>query len=405
MTKYENNLTQDFEIVGEWHLPDSEEKIAGLYRFQKGQSTIQLSKPIVSDSLQNFMKREEIDTIHGNTSLGKVTLTHVHLRYPFNFGSVYTAIFGSHLDSQHTLEGISCSFEGLTKWTQPQMPSLMKKTLTESLTEDRSKRISFEHAGNTCMLFAATTFGANVYTGIKISPVSKFSVKTKEGKSFNKLFDYVQGFRYFLQLIMGTKVELTEMAAYNFDVSRLDDRIFLPVIQENYDDKWSDQNYFFHLKDIESDFPKILKKWFDFYFNNKYMLKIFFETFTTTYIESTDFFVQAPILDGFYISEKSDDDSKYVDRLRHIFSVFESDFSNLDDFITTIVDMRKKNLHFKTRVDMDETVLHQISHDLHFMIRILFLKYIDIDILPFVTHFYTRFLFLKSNKQNNSPKN
>ena len=193
------------------------------------------------------------------------------------------------------------------------------------------------------------------------------------------------------------------MTAYDFDVSRLDDRIFLPVMQENYDDTWSDQNYFFHLKDVESDFPKILKKWFDFYFNNKYMLKIFFETFTTTYIESTDFFVQAPILDGFYISEKSDDGSNYVDRLRYIFSVFEKDFSNLDDFITAIVDMRKKNLHFKTRVDMDESVLHKISHDLHFMIRILFLKYIDMDILPYATHFYTRFLFLKLNKENNSP--
>ena len=162
MTKYENNLTQDFEIVGEWCLPDSEEKIAGLYRFQKGQSTIQLSKPIVSDSFQNFMKREEIDTIHGTTSLGNVTLMNVHLRYPFTFGSVYAAIFGSHLDSQHTLEGISCGFEGLTKWTQPQMPPLMEKPLLESLKEDRSKRISFEHAGNTCMLFVSTSFGTSV---------------------------------------------------------------------------------------------------------------------------------------------------------------------------------------------------------------------------------------------------
>jgi len=400
MTKYGNNLKEDFEIVGEWYLPDSEEKIAGLYRFQNGHSTIKLSKPMMSDSLQNFMKREKVDTIHGDTSLGKVTLTNVHLRYPFNFGSAYTAIFGSHLDSQHTLEGISCSFDGLSKWTQPQMPSLMKKSLTESLMDDRSKRISFEHLGNTCTLFASTTFGASVYTGIKISPVSEFLVKTKEGKSFSKLFDYVQGFRYFLQLVIGTKIELTEMTAYNFEISRLDDRIFLPVIQENYDDTWSDQNYFFHLRDIEAEFPEILKKWFDFYFNNKYMLKIFFQTFTNSYIESTDFFVQAPILDGFYISERSDDGSNYADRLRHIFSIFENDFSNLEDFISNIVSMRKNNLHFKTRGNMDESILHKISHDLYFIIRILFLKYIDIDILPHVTHFYTRFLFLK---QNNSP--
>lgn len=402
MTKYQNNLTRDFEIVGEWYLPDSKEKIAGLYRFQKGQSTIELSKPIISDSVQNIMKREKVGTIHGDTSLGKVTLTNVHLRYPFNFGSVYTAIFGSHLDPQHTLEGISCSFEGLTKWTQPQMLGSMEKTFTENLTEDRSERLSFEHAENTCMLFVSTTFAADVYTGIKISPVSKFSVKTKEGKSFNKLFDYVQGFRYFLQLIIGTKVELTEMTAYNFNVSSLDDQIFLPVTQKNDNDDWGVQNYFFHLKDIESHFPKILKKWIEFYFNNKYMLKIFFETFTTRYVESTDFFVQAPILDGFYISEKSDDDSHYADRLRHIFSIFKNDFSNLDDFITSIVNMRKNNLHFKTRVNMDETILRQISHDLHFLIRILFLKYVDMDILPYVTQFYPRFLFLKSNKHNNS---
>ena len=99
------NLTENVEIIGNWFLPNSDQKIPGVFKYEDGQSTLELSCFFKLDSPTNFPITFKI--IHGETSLGSMTLTNVIFDF-IGVGSVYLAILGVHLtDDSPNLTSLS----------------------------------------------------------------------------------------------------------------------------------------------------------------------------------------------------------------------------------------------------------------------------------------------------------
>ena len=110
-----DNLTKKVEVIGSWFLPNSNKKIPGVFRYSNGQSTLEL--------LHFFPMTEQMEfpitykTIHGETKIGKVTLTDVIFNHSYSRGHVYTAIFGQLLDDKHMIKEMTFNFDLLNYWS------------------------------------------------------------------------------------------------------------------------------------------------------------------------------------------------------------------------------------------------------------------------------------------------
>lgn len=383
----DKNLTKNVEIIGEWFLPNSDEKIPGVFRYNDGQSTLELLRPFTIEStLDSTFK-----TIHGQTQKGPVTLTNVIFGITLTHGSVYSGIFGHHLGADHTLKGIIFDFDLLNEWAISKHPH---KSVQGNFFANTLEKYVFTIEDITCELLISLGRSVGYLAGTKTFNQSNFLLKTEKGKSFHDLVDYVLGIQYFLMLVMGRNVNLDSMNTLSENTHRND--IFLPV--QRKDVKGSDLDHFFNIFLIEKNYTEILTKWFDFYQKNKYLLKMFFETMNEYTIETTDFFIYASLLDGLYKYKYGLEESEYKKRVRVVLQPFASNFSNLSEFINKVDKMRHDNFHFNKRDELDEDLLDRITHDLFFLIRIIFLSHIGVDMTVNTIPHLKDFLFLKQIK-------
>lgn len=380
------NLTKNIEIIGEWFLPNSEEKIPGVFRYEDGQSRLELLRPFtITPPLDSTFK-----TIYGQTQKGHVTLTDVIFGITFTHGSVYSAIFGNHLDDNHKLKGITFDFDLLNEWAISKHPH---KVVQDNFLANTLEKYAFTINDMNCELLISLGSSAGYLEGSKTYNLSNFLLKTEKGMSFYDLFDYVLGIQYFLMLVMGRNINLDSMSTLSETTNRSD--IFLPV--DRKDSKGSDLDHFFNIRFIEKNYTEILTNWFNFYKKNKYLLKMFFETMDENTVESIDFFIYASLLEGFY-KYKYTGESEYKKRIHIVLQLFATDFLNLNEFIDQIHKMRNDNFHFNKPDELDEELLSKITHDLFFLIRIIFLNNIGVDIKINTIPHLKDFLFLKQIK-------
>ncbi len=384
----EKNLTKNVEIIGEWFLPNSENKIPGIFRYKDGQSTLELLRPFPFEkrTTQNITFK----TIHGQTKNGPATLTDVIFRFPLTYGSIYSAIFGNLLDDSHTLEGIGFNFDLLNEWAISKHPY---KDKHDNLFADTFEKYAFRIGAVTCELLISLGTSVGYLEGTKTYNLSNFILKTEKGMNFNDLFNYVLGIQYFLMLVMGRNLNLNSMT--NLSKNNLGDDIFLPVLKKEV--MGSDLDHFFNISLIRENYTSVLTNWFDFYLKNKYLLKMFFGTMDDNTIKSSDFFIYASLLEGYYKS-KYTGESEYKKRIRVVLQPFSHDFSNLDEFINTIEKMRHDNFHFNKRDELDEEQLQRVTHDLFFIIRIILLNHIGVDITINSIPYIKDLMFLKRIK-------
>lgn len=382
----DKNLTKNIEIIGEWFLPNSEEKIPGVFRYEDGQSRLELLRPFILTSTSN----SPLEIIYGHTQRGLVTLTDVIFGVTLTHGSVYSAIFGNHLDNNHKLTGITFDFDLLNEWAISKHPH---QIVQDNFLANTLEKYTFTINDVTCELLISLGSSVGYLKGSKTYNMSNFLLKTKKSMSFYDLFDYVLGIQYFLMLVMGRNVNLDSMSTLSETTHRSD--IFLPV--DRKDSTGSDLDHFFNIHFIEKNYTEILTNWFNFYQKNKYLLKMFFETMDKNTVESTDFFIYASLLEGFY-KYKYTGESEYKKRIHTVLQLFATNFSNLDDFIEQIHKMRNDNFHFNKPDNLDEELLSKITHDLFFLIRIIFLNHIDADLKINKIPYLKDFLFLKQIK-------
>ena len=218
--------------------------------------------------------------------------------------------------------------------------------------------------------------GSHHIKGLSTYNLSSFHIESKTPISFHVLLDYVFGIEYFLMIVMGRNVNLTSMST-TFSKGNSKD-VYLPVIKKN--SHGNEFEHFFNLLFLKNNYLQTLVNWFDFYFRNKYLLKLFFKTFETNVVDTLDFYVYASLLEGYY-KLKFHGEDKYSKRISKVLrDIFPNTFSNLDDFISDVSFMRHNIFHLNMRDQLDEDLLHKITHDLFFLIRIILLRHIGLNV-------------------------
>ena len=387
-----DNLTRNIEIIGEWFLPNSDEKIPGVFKYEDDQSSLEL--------LRFFNFRESptslitIKTIHGETKRGKVTLTDVRFRYPFTaFGSVYLAIFGDHLDDSHAIQNIGFNFDLLNEWAVSKYP-YSAISITGDIRNMQNTHEIFHCVVNgiTCELHISLGTGVSHLEGTKTYPLSSFTMKSENNKSIRDFIDQIIGIQQFLMLVMGRNLNLTSMTIGNDSISH---NVYLPVLKN--ENKGSDMDHFFNISYIRENYTELVTGWFDFYLKNKYLLNLFFDTMENNEIEDTDFYVYASMLEGYYKS-RYEGETDYQKRIAIVLKPFESEFSNINEFVKEVSQMRHDIFHFNRREELDVNKLHSLTHDLFFLIRMILLNGIGLNISMTTNPHMKKLIFLKRNE-------
>lgn len=393
-----NNLTKNVEIIGEWFLPNSDKKIPGIFKYNDGQSTLELLRHLDFKESQQPPFHKEI--IHGETQRGKVTLTDVVFdNFTGTYGSVYLAIFGRHLDKEKTIESINFNFDLLNEWAVSKYPYSAVSFSDTSLQkyQDSQEKFSFTINDITCQLFISLGTGATHLKGIRTYHLSSFSMKSTEQKSIKDFIEHIIGIQQFLMIVTGRNVNLTSMST---DGKSRQDEVFIPVIKK--DNEGSDIEHFFNIGHIRENYTEVMCNWFEFYLKNRYLLSLFFVTMEKRQVEDTDFYVYASMLEGCYKSkhdeEEKYEEEKYEERITDVLSPFKEYFSNLDQFIKGVTKMRHDIFHFNKRGKLDEEKLHSLTHDLFFIIRIILLNNTGIDISMDTNPYMKNLVFLKSKE-------
>ncbi len=358
-----DNLTKKVEVIGSWFLPNSNKKIPGVFRYSNGQSTLEL--------LHFFPMTEQMEfpitykTIHGETKIGKVTLTDVIFNHSYSRGHVYTAIFGQLLDDKHMIKEMTFNFDLLNDWAISKFPYTIWK---DQEFPNTLETYEFTNEDITCKLSIQLGQSITYFKEAKTYNLSNLILIANNPKTIHIFLDYVFGIQYFLMLVMGRNLNLIDMKNQLKSHSH---PIFLPVDKKEIEG--STRDHFFNISYIRENYTKILSNWFKFYKENKYLLKIFFTTMDDTTISTLDFYVYASLLEGYYKSQHNDK-TDYHHRISIVLESFSKDFSNFNDFINKITEMRHNTFHFNIRTNLDEDILSDITHDLFFFNQNYFSK-------------------------------
>ena len=295
-------LGKDVEYVGEWNAFVHGEKTPGTLRLYNGQLELFLQKPMYLLG--------GLDTIHGRcTRLVKhgemegympewyivneaVTLLGVRtgdgLRH-----SAYAAIFGGMQDDDRRLVGISFSFDILHEWARPST-HYRSDDGTDGSGLRESERLEFTHDKAVCALVISHRVRIHAHKGRHDSHMSWFTVKVGDGMELQDLVgSYVRGMESFLRIAMGRNLNLAR-------VNRIDgDKLPILVPVSKNPATLSDLDHLVGLEDIRKDFADIMGRWMRFYTGSKYIIDLFANTTNTPYVEETDFFVYASMLEGY----------------------------------------------------------------------------------------------------------
>lgn len=385
-----DNLTKNIEILGHWFLPNSDKKIPGIFKYKDGQSTLELLHFFEFHNSPEFPIKEK--SIHGETNLGIVTLTDVRFSSTFSStGSVYLAIFGYHLEEDHMIQNLGFNFDLLNEWAVSKYP-YTAISINDKFEKMKStgEKYSFTVNDISCDLHISLGTGVSHLQGTKTYHLSGFNMKSEKNKEIHDYILLVIGIQQFLMLVMGRNLNLTSVSTSKDSRSH---NVYLPVLR--IENRGSDLDHFFNISLIRENYTEILTNWFDFYLKNRYLLSLFFDTMEKIEIEDSDFYVYASMLEGYYKS-KYNGEKDYQNRISVVLKPFESEFSNINEFVEEVSKMRHDIFHFNRRDELDVNKLHSLTHDLFFLIRIILLNGIGLNITMKTNPHIKKMSFLKA---------
>ncbi|MCH7560071.1 MAG: hypothetical protein IIC67_01645 [Thaumarchaeota archaeon] len=382
--KQDGNLTKNIETVGTWYLPRmKKQKTAGVFKYENGQILVDFQKhlPFKSDWIESV----DYPIVFGDTRLGPVTLTKVSLSPYIASGHAYTVVVGKHL-KKDSFKHLAFGFDILTEWTMQKM------------TQQGRQHYKFTYDGITCELSTSVGRGVHAIKGSSNYRMSSFIITTKKYREFTELIKFIHGIKYFLMICTGRNMTLDFMTSY-IDNKRCD--IYLPT--QKYDERGHFFEHYINLPSIEKRYSKILTKWMEFYFKNKFMIDMFCDTMNKRTIDIFDFYAYAATLNGYYKAthkikqEPKIDEDKFKMQVKDVLKSFETDSSNLPQFINEVVKARHDMFHFNERDTLDPEPISRLTHDLYFLIRILLLNQVGINLKLADLQQKPKFIYLKRN--------
>ena len=374
----EQHLTKNIRLVGEWFLPQTEKRIPGVFIYESGQIRLDLLRSFDHDE-------KNIERIYGVTHMGMVTLFDVVFNSISGVGTAYGAIFGKHMNKDDYIERAIFNFDLLDEWAISMHRLKFPDDPHEQINyiNKTTEEFKFQIDGDIqCTLTISHGMTFHYLEGVRQFPRSHFTIEFKHGKELRELVrDYVYGLKYFLMTIMGRNLNLTEL--FWIDKSN-NSPIYIPLEKKSGHGSYSD--HFFNIAYIRDNYEKILKNWFSFYASNKALLDLFIVTYEKRFVETLDFFVYAAILEGYYkdtfvlCSTSPSRKKKYKERINDVLSQnFANDFVNLDKFVEKVDSMRHDLFHLNKRAEFEDELM-PITHDLFFLLRIIFLNHIGCDL-------------------------
>lgn len=381
-----NNLKNKSMIIGNWFLPDSDKKIPGVFLYSDGQSSLNLLQPFE----QLYGKSTDYKTYHtvyGETATGYVTLTDVIFGVLANTGSVHYAIFGKFLDENHLVNSLDFHLDYLSEWAISKYPL---KDYFHPPTIPPLEKYDVNVNGITCGLRIYNGGSVHINEGLRFYTNSSFHLYSKEGKDISDFIDIYNAVESLLRIMTGRNLKPIKMTT---NLESRDHNVFLPVDQT--EEFGSDRDHLFNFPIIRDNYDKVFGNWFKYYFENRYLIEIFMRTTATKYISPLDFFGYAAILDGYCKSIYGVHVGDYKQRITKVFSVFPETFSNMDEFIDKVDELRHDNFHLNKREGLDVNTMNNITMDLYFLIRIILAKQIGVDLTKMKGEHFPQFGFLK----------
>ena len=381
-----NNLKNESMIVGNWFLPDSDKKIPGVFLYSEGQSTLRLLEPF-KELYGTFDDTKIYSTVYGETDKGYVTLTDVTFRVLANTGSVHYAVFGNFLDDNHLVNSLDFHLDYLSDWAIPKYPL---RDYSDFITMSPLEKYDVNVNGIICGLRIWIGNSVDVHEGLRTYTNSSFHLYSKEGKNISNFINIYRAVLSLLKIITGRNLKPIKMTTH---LEPRDNNVFLPVDQT--DEFGSDLDHLFNFPLIRDNYHEVFGNWFEYYFENEYLIEIFMRTIATKYVSPLDFFVYAAFLDGYCKSIYGEKDETYKTRITKVFSVFSETFCNMDEFIDKVDELRHDNFHFNKRQGFDHNTMSNITIDLYYLIRILLAKQIGVDLTKLNGRHFPKFRFLK----------
>lgn len=425
------NLQEDAEYVGEWWLPGSKEKTPGVFQYKEGRLILRLLKPLSDDanaktvygSVTGYWTRRDGGCRSGGTRPASrinatMTLAGVRFDHLRLCGTMYAAVCGPELDDDHRVDQLSFGFDMLHTWAvsthnEDEMDDVDR-------FEDLTDRLEFGDDDAACELIIFPRETRDAYEGISRSYQSQFIVKPKERMPLEEILErYVGGIRSFLMITMGRNLNLGRMNAGNGN------HVFVPKSRKPTSD--DDTQDLVGIGDVRKD-PKTIGKWLGVYNKNKHLVDEFLKTMSVPYVEHADFFVYASMLEGYSksisareqeqsenmaLSTPSDDAGapseqearqqrqSYRKRVTKVLKSFENEFDNWQEFVDELVRMRNDVFHVN-RQDLDARMIGEITHDLYFLIRMVWLHVAGFCVTADSTQTRIDFKFLKPSSRGNA---
>ena len=298
------HVLDTFERLGMWSFDNVENPLAGRIKYNKGQTiTLHLILSI-DDANQKDVVDKLFKTIPRNTHAGLLKLQHIHgilesgeyvllnncllaklstKNRVLNVFYEASYMLAGDVDPNTNMEGeaISISYTSLYTWLWPQTMSNVIENYTAdgemSFTHTPPKNQTIKLPDNFSL---EINYGHHIHfpsviQDFTISQSAGVALKSKMPLDLDTLYDKIQTFRNFLIIATDTRIQPKSIHLQK-DGSTFTvfwDRKLYDKINEEYDIHKMNFNY----RQIENDFEKIIKQWFEYCEKYNKALDLYFE--------------------------------------------------------------------------------------------------------------------------------
>ncbi|WP_313581283.1 HEPN domain-containing protein [Chishuiella sp.] len=412
-------MNESFEYKGYWYISSNpNNKIAGILNYQPNNSIrLELfdSFSKSENPIINFLERETIDIIWGITSdAKKISLINcfpsqgkqnLGCEFSLSFYNIQYCLVGIHIDNidDKRFKSSKILMPLLTTWCYP---GAIKKSIQFNKKNVGIKKInvSIDYEENdkpiTSVILNDNTileikknvdYNESHYSEKKIlEQYTYFKINKKNEVSFKDFIHDIFEFENFISLATLTTVKASNIILIDESQYQMikSNKIFHPIklyykSEEKINNNTSKNDYFlFNYSQINTDFPRIIQKWYSDNFNiipiKKHLIKSI--SFTNTF-DSLDFLIIVQALEGFHTRFRIQKQMILRQRLQSLIKEFNNiQFINkLKIDIQVVVDSRNYYSHFMNKSEKPKTLdgyeLYLITKELRILLICCILNY------------------------------
>ena len=285
-------LYDTFEMQGIWFLPESQQKVPGTLRYNKGNiyleimGVIEEQEATAFSGIQTMTNPKNIKVIHGITSIGKyITLLdcfqkQFNLRIPGPSSSKYSAlgmIIGKLIDpAKNKFNKLHTSYSNFNIWysrtgINPSVDRSHNMTISyapvEKISVDVPNDLQLQLVVNARNLISH-------YNKAGIEEEHIVTINSDTPKLLNELLDAQNCFKYFLMLAMMVPVHPRWYAGY---IDGEEVEIYPKQwVYDNVPNIAVSDEMMFAFPNISTDFPQIVKTWWSIFKKYHKELLIYF---------------------------------------------------------------------------------------------------------------------------------